>query len=108
VESDARLAQKCFDDYILEARSPPSILSRKRPAERRRTSIVYCLGGTLRVATLGFLSQNGKGDRVANANFFVKPAGFSRKPGELGVFHYRRGGEASSVKYNERGYLEGS
>ena len=70
-------------------------------------AIGYCLGGTLLGATLGYLANTNRLDRVASATYFVSLLDFS-EPGELGVFIDE--GQVANLekKMNERGYLEGS
>jgi polyhydroxyalkanoate synthase subunit PhaC len=107
VNPDARLAQKGFDDYMLEGPLAALDAVEKATGERRANVIGYCLGGTLLGATLGYLAQKNQSDRVASATFFVSLLDFS-KPGELGVFIDEAQVENLERKMNERGYLEGS
>src|SRR3954464_838055 len=107
VNPDARLAQKGFDNYMLEGAIGALDAVEKATGERTVNFIGYCLGGTLLGATLGFLTQTQKIDRVASATFFVSLLDFS-KPGELGVFIDEAQVENLERKMNERGYLEGS
>src|SRR4051812_15830494 len=107
VNPDARLAQKGFDDYMHEGALAALDAVEKATGERTVNFIGYCLGGTLLGATLGFLTQTQKIDRVASATFFVSLLDFS-KPGELGVFIDEAQVENLERKMNERGYLEGS
>ncbi|HZM35728.1 MAG TPA: class I poly(R)-hydroxyalkanoic acid synthase [Burkholderiales bacterium] len=106
VNPDARLAQKGFEDYMLEGPVAALDAVEKATGERRVNFIGYCLGGTLLGATLGFL-KNKKQDRVASATFFVSLLDFSQ-PGELGVFIDEEQVANLERKMNERGYLEGS
>jgi len=106
VNPDARLAQKGFDDYMLEGPLAALDAVEKATGERKVNFIGYCLGGTLLGATLAYLASN-KQDRVAAATFFVSLLDFS-KPGELGVFIDEAQVDNLERKMNERGYLEGS
>src|SRR3954468_20573275 len=106
VNPDARLAQKGFDDYMLEGPLAALDAVEKATGERRANIIGYCLGGTLLGATLAYLASKDE-DRVAGATFFVSLLDFS-KPGELGVFIDEAQVESLERKMNERGYLEGS
>jgi polyhydroxyalkanoate synthase subunit PhaC len=106
VNPDARLAQKGFDDYMLEGPLAALDAVEKATGERKANVIGYCLGGTLLGATLAYLASKGD-DRVASATFFVSLLDFS-KPGELGVFIDEAQVESLERKMNERGYLEGS
>ena len=107
VNPDARLAQKGFEDYMLEGPLAALDAVEKATGERNANVIGYCLGGTLLGATLGFLSHKHQSDRVGCATFFVSLLDFS-KPGELGVFIDEAQVDNLERKMNERGYLEGS
>jgi polyhydroxyalkanoate synthase len=106
VNPDAKLAQKGFDDYMLEGPLAALDAIEKATGERRANVIGYCLGGTLLGATLAYLASKND-DRVGSATFFVSLLDFS-KPGELGVFIDEAQVESLERKMNERGYLEGS
>jgi polyhydroxyalkanoate synthase len=106
VNPDARLAQKGFEDYMLEGALGALDAVEKVTGERRVNFIGYCLGGTLLGAALAYLAQKGD-DRVGAATFFVSLLDFSQ-PGELGVFIDEEQVASLERKMNERGYLEGS
>ena len=84
VNPDARLAQKGFEDYMLEGSLAAIDAVEKATGERKINVIGYCLGGTLLGGTLAYLAAKGE-DRVGCATFFVSLLDFSQ-PGELGVF----------------------
>ncbi|MEW6689977.1 MAG: class I poly(R)-hydroxyalkanoic acid synthase [Pseudomonadota bacterium] len=108
VNPDARLAQKGFDDYLLEGALAALDGVERATGERQANVIGYCLGGTLLGAALGYLSaKNQLEERVNSATFFVSLLDFSA-PGELGVFIDEPQVESLEKKMNERGYLEGS
>jgi len=106
VNPDAKLAQKGFDDYMVEGPLAALEAVEKATGEREVNFIGYCLGGTLLGATLAYLAAK-KDDRVKSATFFVSLLDFSQ-PGELGVFIDEAQVESLERKMNERGYLEGS
>jgi polyhydroxyalkanoate synthase len=106
VNPDAKLAQKGFDDYMVEGPLAALDAVEKATGEREVNFIGYCLGGTLLGATLAYLAAK-KDDRVKSATFFVSLLDFSQ-PGELGVFIDEAQVESLERKMNERGYLEGS
>ena len=106
VNPDARLAEKGFDDYMLEGPLAAMEAVEKATGERELNFIGYCLGGTLLGATLAYLA-NKKDQRVKSATFFVSLLDFS-EPGELGVFIDEQQVANLEKKMNERGYLEGS
>jgi polyhydroxyalkanoate synthase len=107
VNPDARLAQKGFDDYMLEGPLAALDAVEKATGCKEVNFIGYCLGGTLLGATLGYLNQKKQQKRVASATFFVSLLDFSQ-PGELGVFIDEEQVQSLERKMNERGYLEGS
>src|SRR5688572_6556351 len=84
VNPDARLAQKGFEDYMLEGPLAAMDAIERGTGAHELNVIGYCLGGTLLGATLGYLAQK-KRNRVASATFFVSLLDFSQ-PGDLGVF----------------------
>ncbi len=106
VNPDAQLAQKSFDDYMLEGSLAALDAIEQATGERKVNVIGYCLGGTLLGATLAYLAAKGE-DRVNCATFFVSLLDFSA-PGELGVFIDEAQVANLEKKMNERGYLEGS
>ncbi len=106
VNPDAKLAQKGFDDYMLEGPLAALDAVEKATGEREVNFIGYCLGGTLLGATLAYQAAK-KDDRIKSATFFVSLLDFSQ-PGELGVFIDEAQVENLERKMNQRGYLEGS
>ena len=106
VNPDARLAQKGFDDYMIQGPLAALEAVHKATGERDVNFIGYCLGGTLLGATLGYLAAKND-ERVKSATYFVSLLDFSQ-PGELGVFIDEESVAALERKMNERGYLEGS
>ena len=106
VNPDAKLAQKGFEDYMLEGPLAALHHVEKATGEREVNFIGYCLGGTLLGATLAYLSAR-QDDRVKCATFFVSLLDFSQ-PGELGVFIDEEQVANLERKMNQRGYLEGS
>jgi len=106
VNPGANLANKGFDDYMLEGTLAALDAVEEATGERNVNFIGYCLGGTLLGATLSYLAQK-KQNRVACATFFVSLLDFSQ-PGELGVFIDEAQVANLERKMNERGYLEGS
>jgi len=84
VNPDAKLAQKGFDDYMVEGPLAAMDFIAQATGQREVNVIGYCLGGTLLGAALGYLAAKGD-DRVKSATYFVSLLDFSQ-PGELGVF----------------------
>ena len=106
VNPDARLANKNFEDYMLEGPLAALDAIERATGERAVNAIGYCLGGTLLGATLGYMAAK-RDDRVNSATFFVALLDFSI-PGELGVFIDEQQVENLERRMNERGFLEGS
>src|SRR5258708_27676559 len=106
VNPDAKLAEKGFDDYMVEGPLAAIDFVARATGEREVNVIGYCLGGTLLGATLGYLAAQGD-DRVKSATYFVSLLDFSQ-PGELGVFIDEKQVASLEKKMNERGYLEGA
>jgi len=106
VNPGARLAQKGFEDYMLEGPLAALDYVEKATGEREVNFIGYCLGGTLLGATLAYLAAR-QDDRIKSATFFVSLLDFSQ-PGELGVFIDEEQVANLERRMNQRGYLEGS
>src|SRR5438105_7858654 len=106
VNPDARLAQKGFEDYMMDGALAAMEAVSRATGEREMNVIGYCLGGTLLGAMLGYLAAKND-DRVKSATYFVSLLDFSQ-PGELGVFIDEQSVTNLERKMNERGYLEGS
>jgi polyhydroxyalkanoate synthase len=106
VNPDAGLAQKGFENYMLEGPLAALDYIERATGERQVNFIGYCLGGTLLGAMLAYLAHKGD-ERVATATFFVSLLDFSQ-PGELGVFIDEEQVANLERKMNQRGYLEGS
>ena len=106
VNPDATLAQKGFEDYMVEGALSALDAIEEATGEHSVNVIGYCLGGTLTGATLAWLAAKGD-DRIGCVTFFVSLLDFS-EPGELGVFIDEAQVESLEKKMNERGYLEGS
>jgi polyhydroxyalkanoate synthase len=106
VNPDKRLADKGFEDYMLEGSLAAIDAVGKATGEAQCNVIGYCLGGTLLGSTLAWLAAKGD-DRIGCATFFVSLLDFSQ-PGELGVFIDEQQVANLEKKMNERGYLEGS
>ncbi|TAK46273.1 MAG: class I poly(R)-hydroxyalkanoic acid synthase [Betaproteobacteria bacterium] len=106
VNPDARLAQKGFDDYLLEGALAALEAAQRATGEQKINVIGYCLGGTLLGCALSHLAASGDA-RIGCSTFFVSLLDFST-PGELGVFIDEQQVRSLEKKMNQRGYLEGS
>jgi polyhydroxyalkanoate synthase len=106
VNPDEKLAQKSFENYLLEGSLEALTQVCKITGEKEVDMAGYCLGGTLLMTTLSYLAA--KGDkRAASAVFFTTMLNFS-EPGELGVFIDEGAVAGLEKRMVERGYLEGS
>jgi polyhydroxyalkanoate synthase len=106
VNPDQRLAQKGFDDYMLEGPLAALDAIEQATGEKECSVIGYCLGGTLLACMLAWLGAQRR-KRVKSATFFTAMIDFS-EPGELGVFVDETVLANLEKKMAERGYLEGS
>ena len=106
VNPDETLAEKTFDDYMLEGPVAALDAIEKATGEREIVAASLCLGGTLLACTLGWLAARGD-ERIRSATFMNSLADFS-EPGDLGVFI----DDAQVAALEERmarqgGYLDG-
>jgi polyhydroxyalkanoate synthase len=106
VNPDERLAQKRFDDYMLEGPFAALDAIEQATGEREANVIGYCLGGTLLAATLAYMTAKGD-DRVKSATYFVALTDFT-EPGELSVFIDEDQLRSLEERMGQHGYLEGS
>jgi len=106
VNPDERLAEKNFDDYMVEGVFAALQAIEKITKMREINAIGYCLGGTLLSATLGYMAAKGD-DRIKSATFLVTLTDFT-DAGELGVFIDEEQLSNLEEKMTKRGFLEGS
>ena len=105
VNPDERLAQKTFEDYMLEGPLAALDAIAEATGERDVAAIGYCLGGTLTAATLACLAARGD-ERIRSATFFASLVDFAA-PGDLGVFIDDAQIESLEAMMAETGYLDG-
>ncbi len=106
VNPDAKLANKDFEDYLLEGPLAALDAIEKATGERDANVVGYCLGGTLLAAMLGYLAAK-KQNRIASATFMTALVDFTAA-GELEVFIDEAQVASLEKKMQERGFLEGS
>jgi len=106
VNPNEKLAEKKFEDYMLEG--PLAALDAMAAAtgEREANVIGYCLGGTLLAATLAYMAVKSD-DRFKSATYFVTMTDFA-EAGELSVFIDEEQLAALEERMREHGFLEGS
>ena len=105
VNPDEKLAEKTFEDYMLEGPLAALDAVERGTGERDIAAIGYCLGGTLTAATLAYLAARDD-RRIRSATFFASLVDFA-EPGELGVFIDDAQLESLESMMAEKGYLEG-
>ncbi|MEE9318767.1 MAG: class I poly(R)-hydroxyalkanoic acid synthase [Rhodospirillales bacterium] len=106
VNPDAKLAEKTFDDYMLEGPLEALDAIKQATGEDKVNVIGYCLGGTLLSCTLAYMAAK-KDVRVASATFFTSMIDFE-DAGELAVFIDEEQLASLDEKMQEKGYLEGA
>src|SRR5437667_197612 len=106
VDPDELLADKDFQDYMLDGPLAAIDAIEKATGEHEVNMLGYCLGGTLLAATLGYLAVK-KDRRIASASFMTSLIDFAGA-GELEVFIDEEQVASLERKMNERGYLDGS
>lgn len=105
VNPDEHLAEKGFEDYMLEGPYATLDAIEKATGEKSVNAIGYCLGGTLLSATLAHMAAK-RDTRIKSATFFTTMVDFTES-GELGVFIDEEQLLALEAKMQKRGYLEG-
>ncbi len=105
VNPDETLAEKTFEDYMLEGPLAALDAIAEATGERDVAAIGYCLGGTLTAATLACLAARDD-KRIRSATFFASLVDFAA-PGDLGVFIDDAQIESLEAMMAETGYLDG-
>ena len=103
VNPDERLAQKSFEDYMLEGPLAALDAIDAATGEPSVNAVGYCLGGTLLASTLGYLAA--RNDRIASATYFVTLVDFT-DVGDMSVFIDEDQIASLEKRMQERGYLE--
>ncbi|MXP65749.1 class I poly(R)-hydroxyalkanoic acid synthase [Roseomonas sp. M0104] len=105
VNPDETLAQKSFEDYMLEGPYAALDAIQKATGEKGVNVIGYCLGGTLLACTLAHMAAK-RDTRVKSATFFTTMVDFA-EAGELSVFIDEEQLRSLEERMQRRGYLEG-
>jgi polyhydroxyalkanoate synthase len=105
VNPDERLAEKSFEDYMLEGPIAALDAIEKATGEREINAIGYCIGGTLTACTLAYLAAK-KDTRIKSATFLTTMVDFA-EAGELSVFIDEEQIKAMEEKMEKRGFHEG-
>jgi polyhydroxyalkanoate synthase subunit PhaC len=104
VNPDEKLAEKGFEDYMLEGPVAALDAIERATGERRVNAIGYCLGGTLLASTAAYLAAKDD-DRIASATYFVTLVDFT-DVGDMGVFIDNEQLASLERRMRERGYLD--
>ncbi len=106
VNPDAKLAQKTFDDYMVEGPLAALDAVGKATGMKSVNVLGYCIGGTLVACTAAYLAA--KNDtRINSATFLTSLVDFEQV-GEIDVFIDEEQVQNLEKMMNKRGFLEGS
>jgi len=104
VNPDEKLAEKGFEDYMLEGPVAALDAIQRATGEPQVNAVGYCLGGTLLASTAAYLAANDDG-RIASATYFVTLVDFS-EVGDMAVFIDKEQLASLERRMRERGYLD--
>jgi polyhydroxyalkanoate synthase subunit PhaC len=104
VNPDEKLAEKSFENYMLEGPLAALDAIEFATGERSVNTIGYCLGGTLLASTAAYSAARSD-DRIASATYFVTLVDFT-DVGEMAVFIDEQQLASLERRMRERGYLE--
>ncbi len=107
VNPDEKLAQKTFDDYLLEGPLAAIDAVKKATGETKINTVGYCIGGTLLACAMAYLAKQKKKSPVASATYLTTLVDFEQV-GDVGVFVDEEQVEGLEKLMAKRGYLEGS
>ncbi len=106
INPDEKYAKKNFEHYLLDGTMKAIDAVEQVTGESKINTASYCLGGTLLMSTLAYMSAK-KDKRINSATFFTTMLDFS-EPGELKVFLDESTIEGLEKRMHERGYLDGA
>ena len=106
VNPGPELAQKSFEDYMLEGPIAAMDAIEQTTGERELNTVGYCIGGTLLGCTLAWMAARGD-DRVKSATFLNCLMDFS-DVGDLEVFIDEDAIKKLEKVMNKQGYLDGA
>jgi len=105
VNPDERLADKGFEDYLLEGPLAALDAIEKATGERQVNVTGYCLGGILLSAAAAWLKAKGD-DRIKSASYLTTMVDFC-DTGEISLFIDEEGIDNLEQRINDRGLLDG-
>jgi len=103
VNPDAKLAEKSFEDYMLEGPLAALDAIEQATGEREANAIGYCIGGTLLACTLAYMAAR-EDDRFTSATFLTTMVDYA-EAGELSVFIDEEQLQCLEERMKHRGYL---
>jgi polyhydroxyalkanoate synthase subunit PhaC len=104
VNPDEKLAEKSFENYMLEGPLAALDAIESATGERSVNAIGYCLGGTLLASMLAYSAAKGD-DRITSATYFATLVDFT-EVGDMAVFIDEEQLASLERRMRERGYLE--
>src|SRR5258705_1341138 len=104
VNPDQKLAEKSFENYMLEGPLAALAAIESATGERNVNTIGYCLGGTLLASTAAYFAAKGD-DRIANATYLATLVDFTHV-GDMAVFIDQKQLGSLERRMQERGDLE--
>jgi polyhydroxyalkanoate synthase subunit PhaC len=104
VNPDGKLAEKGFENYMLEGPLAALDAIESATGERSVNAVGYCLGGTLLASTAAYSAATGD-DRIASATYFATLVDFTQV-GDMAVFIDEEQLASLERRMRERGYLE--
>lgn len=104
VNPDEKLAEKSFEDYMLEGPIAALDAINRATDENRINAIGYCLGGTLLASTAAYLAAKND-ERLASVTYFVTLVDFT-DAGDMAVFIDNEQLASLERRMRERGYLD--
>lgn len=105
VNPTAKLAQKQFEDYMIEGVLAALDEIKKITKEPDANVTGYCLGGTLLATTMAYLEKTGGADRIASATFLTTLLDFE-DAGEMKLFMDDEQLEMMNKEMAEKGVLQ--
>ena len=106
VNPDSRLADKTFEDYLVEGPLAAMDATERATGEKQVNAIGYCLGGTLTACAMAHLANSGRADRVKSVTYFTTLVDFENA-GDLCVFIDDEQLKGLEERMAKHGYLEG-
>jgi polyhydroxyalkanoate synthase subunit PhaC len=104
VNPDAHLAQKTFEDYVLDGPIAALGAIKEATGEDKVHTVGYCVGGTMLSVALAFMAAH-RDERIMSATLFAAQVDFTYA-GDLKVFVDEEQVEAIEHRMADRGYLE--